>query len=193
MNVGGKKSLTLPSPSGRDFTNCQGSRFKPRNAHPACGRFGTGIPRVTPTASSKLAARSGRDSTHKRSRCVPPNLGGAPVSNRLRACGRTMPVTNRRSGSGRKRIVPRDCTNPGVLTIRRAGNRGFLSAGERIYGPQKAAICAPERRASVRPVCNRQFPRDPDCQFQTGGTFIERAGVRGNDGQSIRPMFKQHG
>ena len=46
--------------------------------------------------------------------------------------------------------------------------------GERLHGPQKVAMGAPERRVNVLPVWNRQSARRPTCQFQTGSTFRGR-------------------
>ena len=71
----------------------------------------------------------------------------------------------------------------GLLEMRhrKAGRADRVSLslhGEGIHGPQKAAICAPEQRVSGLPVCNRQSPRRPDCQFQTASTFLKREAGR---------------
>ena len=131
--------------------------------------------------SSPRPSPSGRESTNERSRFGPLNRGGAPVSNRLGACVRAMPVTNRRSGSwvGTHGFPFPQLT--GRLAWSDRGMRLSLSLGGRFHEPPRLTICSPERPSSVLPVWNRQFPRGPDCQLQTGSTFMERARVRGND------------
>ena len=53
-----------------------------------------------------------------------------------------------------------------LVSSETAGNR------ERNHDLRKAAPGAPEHQLSVRPVCHRQFLRGPNCQLQTGSTFM---------------------